>query len=184
MMVTPDTRFRLVGGYDLRINNISMKEKGTYTCSISTFGNPVTVAHSLEILVAPLIIAEPSDGKYVVKKGKRVELKCKASGNPLPEIHWTREHGGLLPMGQQTLQSQQLVISSVAREDAGVYTCKASNGVGTPATASIHLQVLYPPEIELETDRVHSGINKEAHLTCKVQGNPVPLVRFMISNIV
>ena len=23
-----------------------------------------------------------------------------------------------------------------------------------------------PPEIELETDWVHSGINKEAHLTC------------------
>ena len=36
-----------------------------------------------------------------------------------------------------------------------------------------------PPEIELETDRVHSGRNKEAHLTCNVQGNPVPLVSFI-----
>ena len=36
-----------------------------------------------------------------------------------------------------------------------------------------------PPEIDVETERVHSGINKEAHLTCKVQGNPVPLVRFI-----
>ena len=50
MMVTPDTRFGLVGGYNLRIKDINMKNKGTYTCSISTFGNPVTVAHSLEIL--------------------------------------------------------------------------------------------------------------------------------------
>ena len=33
-----------------------------------------------------------------------------------------------------------------------------------------------PPEIELETNRVHSGINKEAHLTCRVQGNPEPIV--------
>ena len=33
-----------------------------------------------------------------------------------------------------------------------------------------------PPEIELETNRVHSGINKEAHLTCRVQGNPKPTV--------
>ena len=33
-----------------------------------------------------------------------------------------------------------------------------------------------PPEIELETNRVHSGINKEAHLTCRVQGNPQPIV--------
>ena len=33
-----------------------------------------------------------------------------------------------------------------------------------------------PPEIELETDRVHSGENKEAHLTCLIQGNPMPSV--------
>ena len=33
-----------------------------------------------------------------------------------------------------------------------------------------------PPEIELETNRVHSGIDKEAHLTCRVQGNPEPEV--------
>ena len=34
-----------------------------------------------------------------------------------------------------------------------------------------------PPEIELETDRVHSGENKEAHLTCIIHGNPQPTVR-------
>ena len=37
-------------------------------------------------------------------------------------------------------------------------------------------QSLDPPEIELETDRVHSGENKEAHLTCLIQGNPRPTV--------
>ena len=41
--------------------------------------------------VAPTIEAEPSDGKYVVKKGKQVKLTCKTSGNPNPEIHWRRE---------------------------------------------------------------------------------------------
>ena len=41
---------------------------------------------------------------------------------------------------------------------------------------------LDPPEIELETNRVHSGINKEAHLTCRVQGNPEPIVS-VINNI-
>jgi len=176
MMVTPDSRFGLVGGYNLRIKNIKLKDKGTYTCSISTFGDPVTVTHRLEILVAPSVIADPSDGKYTVKKGKRVELKCKTSGNPKPETHWSRQDGALLPMGQQTVHSNELVISSVSRDDAGVYTCTATNGVGTPASTTIDLQVLYPPEIELETDRVHSGVNKEAHLTCKVQGNPAPRV--------
>ena len=50
MMVSPDTRFSLVGGYNLRIKNINKRNQGAYTCSISTFGDPVTVTHSLEIL--------------------------------------------------------------------------------------------------------------------------------------
>ena len=50
MMVTPDSRFGLVGGYNLQIKNVNTKDKGTYTCSISTFGDPVTLAHRLEIL--------------------------------------------------------------------------------------------------------------------------------------
>jgi hypothetical protein len=41
--------------------------------------------------VPPSVLAKPSDGNYVVKKGKRVELKCETSGNPIPEIQWTRE---------------------------------------------------------------------------------------------
>ena len=40
-----------------------------------------------------------------------------------------------------------------------------------------------PPEIELETDRVHSGENKEAHLTCLIQGNPMPTVSESLSPI-
>ena len=33
-----------------------------------------------------------------------------------------------------------------------------------------------PPEIELSTNKVHSGESKEAHLTCIVKGNPNPTV--------
>ena len=39
-----------------------------------------------------------------------------------------------------------------------------------------------PPEIELETERVHSGMNKEAHLTCRVTGNPPPSVSWYRDN--
>ena len=46
-----------------------------------------------------------------------------------------------------------------------------------PAILIIQSNISDPPEIELETNKVHSGINKEAHLTCRVQGNPEPMVR-------
>jgi len=176
MMVSPDPRYSLSSGYNLKINNIRPGDAGTYSCSISTYGDPVTLTHSLEILVPPSIEADPLDGNFVVKKGKEIELSCKAGGNPPPEVHWTKEGGGLVSQGKTVMAGSGLVLSSVTREDEGLYLCTASNGVGAPASASVRLTVLYPPEIELETNRVHSGIDKEAHLTCRVQGNPEPSV--------
>ena len=38
----------------------------------------------------PSVRPDPPDGNYVVKKGRKVELRCVASGNPDPTITWTR----------------------------------------------------------------------------------------------
>ena len=50
MMVSPDSRYSLSGGYNLRINNLRPGDEGTYTCSITTYGDPVTLSRTLEIL--------------------------------------------------------------------------------------------------------------------------------------
>ena len=34
------------------------------------------------------------------------------------------------------------------------------------------------PEIEVEAEKVHSGLGKEAHLTCIVHGEPRPTVSY------
>ena len=41
--------------------------------------------------VPPSIRPDPPDGNYVVKKGRKVELRCLASGNPDPTITWSRQ---------------------------------------------------------------------------------------------
>ena len=38
------------------------------------------------------------------------------------------------------------------------------------------------PEIEVESEKVHSGVGKEAHLTCIVHGEPRPTVRWFKEN--
>jgi hypothetical protein len=85
----------------------------------------------------------------VVKKGRKVELKCRADGNPEPSITWSRLNN-LLPSGEKRRASKTLIIDSVDRHEAGIYVCRAHNGVGVgkaeTAEAQINLQVLYPPE--------------------------------------
>ena len=59
------------------------QKKGFVTRSDATFS----------VSVPPTIRPDPADGNYVVKKGRKVELKCVASGNPDPTITWTRQVG-------------------------------------------------------------------------------------------
>jgi hypothetical protein len=181
IMVTADPRIKLVNHHNLQIRSIKLSDAGDYQCKIHVLGDPIVIIHTLEILVPPKIRPDPPDGNYVVKKGRKVELKCRADGNPEPSITWSRLNN-LLPSGEKRRASKTLIIDSVDRHEAGVYVCRAHNGVGVgkaeTAEAQINLQVLYPPEIELETDRVHSGENKEAHLTCLIHGNPTPTVRW------
>ena len=48
---------------------------------------------------------------------------------------------------------------------------------------SLSLLLSDEPEIEVEAEKVHSGLGKEAHLTCIVHGEPRPLVSSLSTNI-
>ena len=61
LMINPDTaRYQLdrSSGYNLLIRKISPSDAGDYTCSITTYGQPVTVTHTLEILGTPQFLLE------------------------------------------------------------------------------------------------------------------------------
>ena len=48
----------------------------------------------------------------------------------------------MLSSGKTVEHSQSLMLTSVSRQDEGLYICTASNGVGSPASASVKLTVL------------------------------------------
>lgn len=70
-----------------------------------------------------------------------MRLECKASGNPVPKITWSRKNN-LLPGGEQTAVTPVLTLDRVDRHQAGIYQCMASNGVGEDVTQQIVLHVL------------------------------------------
>ncbi|XP_075214142.1 lachesin-like [Lycorma delicatula] len=168
--VTPDDRFRLVEGYNLEIRDVQTQDGGDYVCQIATL-HPLEITHTVEILVPPRIHSVTSDGQVEVKKGSTVTLECRASGNPVPAITWTRKNN-LLPNGEKSLEAFSISIAQANRHHAGQYQCTANNGVGDPATSQINVHVLYPPEIEVERSWVHSGEGYEAQLVCIVHAEP------------
>ena len=50
MMVSPDPRYSLGAGYNLRVESLRGRDEGAYTCAVSTLSGPVTLTHNLEIL--------------------------------------------------------------------------------------------------------------------------------------
>ncbi|XP_049534075.1 hemicentin-1-like [Anopheles darlingi] len=174
LMVTRDERIRLVNGYNLEISELEPQDAGDYVCQISDKVNKDQV-HTVEILVPPSVRAIPPTGQVTARKGGAVTLECKASGNPVPSIYWTKRTG----MGKSASKIGEgpvLSLERVERQQAGVYQCTADNSVGDPVTVDMRLDVLYPPDISVEKSWIHSGEGFEAQLECIVHADPQPTV--------
>ena len=61
--------------------------------------------------------------------GTNLTLTCNASGDPTPNVNWTKEGA------EFNVSGHKLHLVNVKREDFGSYKCTADNGYGTPATS-------------------------------------------------
>ncbi|XP_052863574.1 limbic system-associated membrane protein [Anopheles cruzii] len=174
LMVTRDERIRLVNGYNLEISELEPQDAGDYVCQISDKVNKDQV-HTVEILVPPSVRAIPPTGQVTARKGGAVTLECKASGNPVPSIYWTKRSGAG-KSASKIGEGPVLSLERVERQQAGVYQCTADNSVGDPVTVDMRLDVLYPPDISVEKSWIHSGEGFEAQLECIVHADPQPTV--------
>ncbi|KAM7431262.1 Immunoglobulin C-2 Type [Porites harrisoni] len=86
----------------------------------------VTDKVQLIVFVPPRITTEPQR-ESKVSVGENLTLTCSASGDPLPEVTWSKE-GQVLRLFNVTGPVLHLV--KVTREDFGSYKCTAKNKVG------------------------------------------------------
>lgn len=89
-MVTRDTRFKLVDGYNLQIGSVRIQDAGDYVCQIGDQEARDQV-HTVEILVPPSVRPVPQNGQITARKASTVTLECKASGNPVPNLFWHKK---------------------------------------------------------------------------------------------
>ncbi|XP_076053538.1 hemicentin-1-like, partial [Oratosquilla oratoria] len=169
------------GGRELHIDRIRGGDGGRYACSAVNPAGQVSVTYTVTVQVPPKIEDANLPAETVGVVGQDVFLECEASGNPSPDITWSRGNFSLTPEHPryQPVEGQgTLVVKSVEVEDEGVFTCSATNPAGT-VSRDIPLKVLVAPSV-LPDARTEVTVieGRSVVLDCPVAGDPEPTVEW------
>ncbi|XP_078379530.1 uncharacterized protein LOC144662562 isoform X2 [Oculina patagonica] len=127
------TRYDALLPSTLRLKNVTRDEDYVYIFSIfSAFGvERLRSRVTVKVVVPPKITVAPAREPQL-NIGQNYTLKCNASGDPHPNITWTKDG---VPVNQFNISGPVLHLVNVKRKDAGSYRCTASNGYGDDATS-------------------------------------------------
>lgn len=123
----------------LTIADAVAEDSGRYTCtsSASTEDNPITEIADVRIVSndnggngggdnrEPPVV-KPLEDMYLVTQGTDFSLVCEASGNPYPQVKWTKLHEEIGPNVQ--INGNTLRILNAQPDNRGVYLCTAESG--------------------------------------------------------
>ncbi|XP_068686464.1 hemicentin-2-like isoform X2 [Montipora foliosa] len=155
----------------ISIINATRTDAGIYICTVTNgIGKPAKATRYLNVFYPPSIINTHSN--HTVTEQQDLRLKCNASGNPQPEIIWTKTSNST----RLTTVGGVLVVKNVKNNDSGDYQCKASNGIGDDAISIVTIIVNYAPAINLPTKRYNVTEGNDVDLACTSHGKPLPIV--------
>ncbi|XP_035116299.2 hemicentin-2 isoform X2 [Callithrix jacchus] len=158
----------------LEVSSIVPTDGGRYQC-VASNANGVTRA-SVWLLVreAPKVSIHTSSQHF--SQGVEVKISCSASGYPIPHISWSREGQALQEDSRIHVDEEgTLIIQGVAAEDAGNYSCQATNEVGMDQEM-VTLYYTDPPSVSAVHAVVLAAAGEEAVLVCEASGVPPPRV--------
>ncbi|XP_025265398.1 Down syndrome cell adhesion molecule-like protein Dscam2 isoform X7 [Camponotus floridanus] len=163
----------------LIIQSIEENDAGSYMCTASnsegseTLEIRLTVSAPLSVHVQPAI--------QTVDLGKSAYLTCTASGFPQAALYWLKD-GQPLRTGARvrTVSSERISVTSVAREDRGMYQCFVRNeyemaqGIAELRLGEIAPQLVY----RFIEQTMQPG--PSVSLKCSAAGNPTPQISWLL----
>ncbi|XP_060245885.1 hemicentin-2 [Meriones unguiculatus] len=158
----------------LEVSNVIPSDGGQYQCVASNENRVTRASTWLLVREAPQVSIDTRSQRF--SQGVEVRVSCSAAGYPAPHISWSRE-GLTLPEDSRIHVDARgtLVIRGVAPEDAGNYSCRATNEVGTDEE-TVTLYYTDPPSISAVNAVVLTAVGEEAVLLCAASGVPPPRI--------
>ncbi|XP_069546082.1 myopalladin isoform X2 [Brachyistius frenatus] len=124
-------------------------------------------------------------GDMLAHEGRLCRLDCKVSGLPNPELMWLVNGRPIYPDIYHKMLVREngihsLVIDPLMQNDAGTYTCIASNKAGQ-SSFSLELKVVekemkHPPQFVEKLQNMGIPEGTPVRLECRVVGMPPPVI--------
>ncbi|PFX24083.1 neural cell adhesion molecule 2-like [Stylophora pistillata] len=168
-------------------------ERGNYKCEAyieieetkKQVGPAEAFVKVVEVYVAPDI--NPTQGVTEdVKMNGDYKLICKATGNPTPNVRWTR-NGEKDPRQQQTAGQSMIEFKEIQMGDGGVYTCEAWNNAQDRdgnliikklnKTINVESKPIYDEMASPSPVFSYVGNSDPTYIRCVYDGYPKPWVR-------
>nr|XP_033804522.1 matrix-remodeling-associated protein 5 isoform X2 [Geotrypetes seraphini] len=141
-------RISLFENGSLIIRDVSVYDRGTYLCKVSTeYGSSIMNVPVIVIAYPPRITNGPAPVIYT-RTGNTVQLNCMTIGIPKAEIAWELpDNSNMVAAAQSRLFGNKflhphgtLVIQHPSQRDAGLYKCTAKNILGSDSKSTyIHV---------------------------------------------
>uniref|UniRef100_A0A3Q1B6M5 Hemicentin-1 n=1 Tax=Amphiprion ocellaris TaxID=80972 RepID=A0A3Q1B6M5_AMPOC len=190
-LLVPDRRHQVLShGRFLQISRAQVADTGRYSCLASNSAGDRSRHFNLNVLVSPTIAGSGPDisaEEVTVTLSSPTSLVCEVQSYPPALITWLKDgtpfesnrNVRVLP-GGRTLQ-----ILNAKEEDAGRYTCVATNEAGE-TLKHYEVKVYVPPQINkndipgegLAPKEVKIKINSTLTLECVAQAFPTPALQW------
>ncbi|XP_068986159.1 basement membrane-specific heparan sulfate proteoglycan core protein-like isoform X33 [Bombus flavifrons] len=165
-------------GDTLRIVDIQIADRGIYVCRVTGPSGTHEASAMIEVerREPPLVEIYPKNVPPVTLDGS-TDLQCRATGIPMPELHWSHESARPFPHNIKQLPGGVLRLTNVTASDGGSYVCTAINLAGTNS-AMVYIEVQSMPVISIspQSGMLHVRPGDRVRLLCSANGFPEPSV--------
>ena len=111
----------------------------------------------------------------MVEEKQNITIACTATGQPQPNITWSRAVG-ILPEGKTDVRNGVLNISNLTRKDGGIYICKAENFLGSVTDTAL-LMIFSPLRFKVRPPKVLTPfISSTVRLPCVAESDLRPTI--------
>ncbi|XP_048368276.1 cell adhesion molecule-related/down-regulated by oncogenes [Sphaerodactylus townsendi] len=168
----------------LTIDSLHSSDAGNYSCVVdNNSGVTKHVNFSVNVLESASVVKGLQN--QTASLGKTVHFSCEVHGNPTPNITWFHNAAPVHLSPRPLPSGSKLRISGITREDAGLYQCLVSNGIGfVQSTGRLHLQAERgsKPVITSPPANIEVPDGDTVTLSCNATGLPVPVIRWYNSH--